>query len=189
MILRYIGVTKLSILPNIITSFRILGGASLIFLEPLTVAFFVIYTLSGISDVLDGYFARKFNAISKLGTTLDSIADILFYSVMLFKIAPLLFKKLPSGIWIAVGAVIIIRIASYLLAAMKYRRFASLHTYLNKLTGVTMFTVPYFIKFHVGTAICITVCTIAALASVEELIIHLKSKEYDCDTKSILKKA
>ena len=179
----------MSILPNIITSFRIFGGVSLIFVEPLTVAFFIIYTLSGISDVLDGYIARKFNAISKLGTTLDSIADILFYSIMLFKIAPLLFEKLPSGIWIAVSVVIVIRIASYLLAAMKYRRFASLHTYLNKLTGITMFTVPYFINLPIGTAICISVCAIAGLASFEELMIHVKSKEYNGDTKSILKKA
>ncbi len=179
----------MSILPNIITSFRILGGISLIFVEPLTVAFFIIYTLSGISDVLDGYIARKFSAISKLGTVLDSIADILFYSIMLFKIAPILFEKLPSGIWIAVSIVIVIRIASYLLAAMKYRCFASLHTYLNKLTGVTMFTVPYFIKLPIGTSVCISVCSIAALASLEELIIHIKSKEYDGDIKSILKKA
>ncbi len=179
----------MSILPNIITSMRILGALALIFTEPLTLAFFIIYTLSGISDAIDGWIARKFNATSKLGTVLDSIADLLFYTVMLLKIAPMLFEMLPGGIWIAVAAVLLIRIATYILAAFKYHRFASLHTYLNKLTGIVMFTVPYFIKLPIGTAVCFIVCSVAALASLEELIIHIRSKHYDENAKSLLKVA
>lgn len=177
----------MTILPNIITSFRIFGGISLIFVEPLTLAFFIIYTLSGISDALDGWLARRFNVVTALGTVLDSIADIIFYSVMLFRIAPLLIERLPNRIWIAVAAVLLVRIASYTLAAVKYHRFASLHTYLNKLTGVTMFTVPYFIKLPIGNAVCVIVCSIAAVAALEELLIHVKSKQYDENAKSILK--
>ncbi len=179
----------MSIIPNIITSLRIVGGTLLIFTEPLTLAFFIIYTLSGISDALDGWIARKLGAMSRLGSVLDSIADLLFYTVMLFKIAPLLFEKLPSGVWIAVASVLLVRIATYILAAFKYHRFASLHTYLNKLTGVAMFTVPYFIKLPVGKVVCIIVCSIAAAAAVEELLIHIKSKRYDENAKSLMKAA
>ena len=179
----------MNMLPNIITSIRIIGAISLIFTEPLTLAFFVVYTLSGVSDVLDGWVARKFGAITKLGTVLDSIADILFYTVMLLKISPVLFEMLPGGIWIAVAIIILIRIASYIIAAIKYRRFASLHTYLNKLTGLAMFSVPYFISLPFGDYFCFAVCSIAGISSLEELLIHIKSKQYNEKTKSLLSNA
>lgn len=176
----------MAFLPNVITAFRICGSLSLIFIEPLTVAFFIIYTLSGISDALDGFIARRFGVTSELGTKLDTVADFLFYAVMLVKILPILIKTLPSGIWIAVAAIIVLRIFSYTLATVKYHRFPTLHTYLNKLSGITLFTVPYFIKHPIGVAVCIAVCAVIALATVEELIIHIKAKDYNGATKTLL---
>lgn len=44
---------------------------------------FVLYTISGVSDYLDGWFARKFNMHSALGTMLDPIADKLMICVIL----------------------------------------------------------------------------------------------------------
>lgn len=176
----------ISLLPNIITFLRICGSVSLIFIEPLTVAFFVIYTLAGISDVLDGFIARRFNVISEFGTKLDSIADFLFYGIMLLKIFPILTKTLPLGMWAAVIAIIAVRICSYTLAAVKYHRFAALHTYLNKLSGITIFFIPYFIKMPMGLTICNIVCVVAAIAAIEELIIHIWSKTYNSSTKTII---
>ncbi len=176
----------LSILPNIMTVFRICGSVSLIFIKPLTLAFFIIYTLSGISDALDGWVARRFNATSELGTKLDTVADFAFYTVMLLKILPLLKKLLPRGIWLFVSIIILLRVISYSLAAIKYHRLATLHTYLNKLTGITLFFVPYFIKLPFGDILCIIACTVAGIAAVEELIIHLSSKNYDSSKKSLV---
>src|SRR5574344_773816 len=36
---------------------------------------FIILTLSGLTDVLDGYIARKFNFISNFGKLIDPLAD------------------------------------------------------------------------------------------------------------------
>lgn len=176
----------ISLLPNIITFFRICGSVSLIFIEPLTVAFFVIYTLAGISDVLDGFIARRFNVISEFGTKLDSIADFLLYGIMLFKILPILAKVLSIGVWVAVIAIIAVRICSYSLAAVKYHRFASLHTYLNKLSGITIFCIPYFIKMPIGLIACNIVCIVAAAAAIEELIIHIRTRTYNSSTKTLI---
>lgn len=180
------GDKMIAILPNLITLFRICGSVSLIFIKPLTIAFFIVYTLAGISDAIDGWIARRYHVTSELGTVLDTIADFLFYAVMLVKLLPTLRNILPSKIWIAVFAIIFVRICSYLLAAIKYRRFATLHTYLNKLTGITIFIVPYFIKHSPAVAICITVCIVAGLATLEELIIHIRAKKYDSSTKTLL---
>ena len=176
----------LAILPNILTIFRICGSISLIFLKPLAIAFFMVYTLSGISDVLDGWIARRYHVTSELGTKLDTIADFAFYTVMLLKILPLLKELLPREIWLFVSVIILVRIISYSLAAVKYHRLSTLHTYLNKLTGITLFFVPYFIKLPFGDIICIIACAVAGIAAVEELIIHLSSKNYDSSKKSLL---
>lgn len=176
-------------LPNIISCFRLFGTVALLFTDPLSVTFYVIYTLCGISDVLDGSIARATGNTTELGAKLDSIADILYYAVMLVKILPFLVRKLPGWIWYVVALVIALRVLSYVIAAVKYRRFASLHTYMNKLTGVLVFTVPYFFygdaKF--SFAISLSVCIVAGLASGEEVMIHLNTKEYDPDRKHFIK--
>ena len=55
-----------------ITTIRIIGAISLLTIEPLSVFFYVVYFVCGISDILDGYIARKMNAVSKVGATLAS---------------------------------------------------------------------------------------------------------------------
>lgn len=66
----------------------------------------------------------------------------------------------------------IIRIISYTVATIKYRRFASLHTYMNKLTGLLVFTVPYIIFLPFARMACMIISVVAVIATMEELIIH-----------------
>ena len=47
----------------------------------------ILFGLAGISDALDGYYARKLNQTSKLGEFLDPVADKLLVSVMLVLVA------------------------------------------------------------------------------------------------------
>lgn len=163
---------------NTITMMRIIGTLCLIFTKPFSKAFYIIYTLSGISDVLDGFVARVTGTSSAFGAKLDSIADLVLYAVMVLKIFPALINKLPIEIWYAVSAVVIIRIISYLSAAIKYKRFASLHTKLNKITGFVVFMIPYMIQLPLAVPYCVTACGISAASSVEEMMIHIRNNEY-----------
>ena len=52
--------------------------------------FFAIYALTGLTDVLDGWIARKMGSASQFGAKLDSVADLIFYAVMLIMIFPIL---------------------------------------------------------------------------------------------------
>lgn len=45
---------------------------------PATAAFWTVYGLCGISDMADGYLARRLHAESKRGAMLDSVADLCF---------------------------------------------------------------------------------------------------------------
>ena len=176
----------LNLLPNLITSVRILGTICLLFVKPFTVAFYIIYTISGLSDLLDGFIARRLKLVSELGSKLDSIADLLFYAVMLLRIFPVLLKVLPHALWTAVSIVVLIRILAYIVAAIKYHRFASQHTWLNKASGASVFLIPYIINLQYAVPICCVLCSIAGLASLEELMIHLVNKEYRSEVRSLI---
>lgn len=76
-------------LPNILTIFRILLIPVFIFLffsdidNNLLYAFFV-FAIAGVTDVLDGYIARKYDMITDLGKVLDPLADKLMLLCVLF---------------------------------------------------------------------------------------------------------
>lgn len=171
--------------PNFITCIRILGTIILLFIEPFTVGFFVLYTFSGVTDILDGLIARKYNAISELGSKLDSIADIFYYMVMVFKILPVLVKILPVYVWYMLFGVVAVRLLSYIIAAVRYRCLASHHTYLNKMSGFSAFLAPYFVTESMGDVYCTVVAVIVSVASLEELMMHIVFKEYRADMKTI----
>lgn len=172
---------------DILTILRISGTIFLVALRPLSASFFLLYSLTGLTDVLDGWIARKTKTASEFGAKLDSIADLLFYAVMLFRVFPSLWNSLPGNIWYAVATIGVIRILAYLIAAVKYRRFAALHTYLNKLTGMAVFLVPFLLVTNYATVFCWAVCLVAALSSSEELVIHLRSERYHPNVKSIFR--
>ena len=74
--------------------------------------------------------------------------------------------------------------AFYATAYYKYHRFAALHTWLNKLTGVAVFLLPYALATSAGIVYGWAVCLLALAASAEELMIHLCRTEYCPDRKS-----
>lgn len=46
-------------IPNIITIFRMIGSVALLLPKQFSTGFLLLYLLCGLSDVLDGYIARK----------------------------------------------------------------------------------------------------------------------------------
>lgn len=173
-------------IPNLLTVFRMLGTAALAFLPPLTVPFFALYLICSATDIADGVIARKTGAVSDFGARLDSVADILFYAVILLRLFPTLRGTLPVQVWWLAGAALAFRLCAYLAAACRYRRFAALHTYLNKCTGALLFALPLLLLTPAAVPISFAVCVMGVLASAEELCLHLCSPAYDANVKSLL---
>ena len=170
-----------------ITLVRIAASVLLFVLPCRSVAFFSVYTVAGLSDALDGWVARKTGTVSEFGARLDSIADICFFGVLMLKLLPTVHNEMPEGIWYGVCAVLAVRVAAYAVGALRYRRFAPLHTWLNKLTGGAIFILPYALVFAYGTGYLRAVCALALLAAAEELAMNIRFKEYRADRKSILR--
>jgi len=163
-------------IPNIITCMRIFGTMLLLFITPFSGSFFIIYSLTGLTDALDGFIARKTNCVTEFGSQLDSIADFIFYAVMIFKSPFVLTGDLSVIIWCIIGFAVLVRIISYAYSFFKYRRFVPLHTYLNKITGFSVFILPYLAFFGFFVHACLAASIIAAVSAVEELIIHIRKQ-------------
>ena len=133
-----------------ITSVRIAASLLLLFLPLRSARFIAVYTFTGLTDILDGWLARKTGTASDFGARLDSVADLLFYGIVLFRLIPVLWQLLPVEIWYVVAAALLVRLAAYITAAVKYHQFASLHTWLNKLTGAAIFLLPYVLAVSTG---------------------------------------
>ena len=171
-----------------ITSVRIAASLFLLLLPLRSAGFLVVYTLTGLTDVLDGWLARKTGTASDFGARLDSIADLLFYTILLLRLFPVLWQLLPPQIWYAVAGIILVRLAAYVTAAVKFHRFAALHTWLNKLTGAGIFLLPYVLAGSAGIVYSWAVCGLALAASLEELMIHLCGTGYRADRRSVFQR-
>lgn len=175
-------------LPNLITLSRIASALALLPTQAFSSVFFALYTYCGVSDILDGILARRLHCSDERGASFDSIADIVFYAVTVFKIFPALCDVLTPLIWCSIAAAAMLRLISYAVAAVKYRRFAALHTYTNKLTGILIFSVPYILFLPFAKPVYLIISAIAMLAAAEELIIHSRTYQYCSDRKTLFKR-
>ena len=104
-------------LPNLLTLSRILAVPILVFLlwrpSPVDYAVtFVLYCVVGATDYLDGYLARAWGSISRLGQFLDPIADkIMVAAVLIMLISSRKSNPVPeiAGLNIIAGLVILLR--------------------------------------------------------------------------------
>ena len=62
----------------------------------------VFFGMAFITDILDGYFARKYGSITVLGKFLDPLADKILVSVTMIMLIPL--DRIPAGIVILIIA-------------------------------------------------------------------------------------
>ena len=174
----------LTTIPNSITALRLGCSAVLLCIKPLSVAFYAVYLICGVSDVLDGYIARKAGAATALGATLDSIADLVFFGVLLVIYIPL-FQWQGWMLWL-IGLTVTVRLVSLLIGFLKYHAFAFLHTYANKAAGALFFLFPFLYAVFGFAVTAMLLCGIALLSSVEELTINLISKKLNRNVRCVL---
>lgn len=168
---------------NYISVSRIILSFLLLIIEPLSKEFLIIYIICGITDICDGYMARKTNTVSKLGDNLDSIGDFIMVIAVIFALYSATEINIIISIWVIVIG--IIKILSIIIVFKKYKTFEMLHTYANKFTGVILFLVPIALHFIKLDIFMYVVCTSATIAAIEEVVINIISKELAINKKSV----
>ena len=171
-------------LADMITLSRMVFAVAMVIAQPFSVLFWLCYLCGGLSDVLDGPVARKYNQQSDAGARLDSIADLVFAAaIFIVAVRSIYF---PLWVWLCIAVIALLRIASYAIGFYKYHTFASLHTIMNKVSGASIFAFPLLYALVGAAAASAIVCAICFIAAVEELLITVKSKELHRDGKGLV---
>ena len=151
---------------NIITGIRIALSVALLFFPAYSPAFFVLYITAGITDMIDGPVARRTGTVSEFGAKLDTIADIVFAAVCLFKLLPVLDVPVWLYVWVAVIAVI--KAANIAVGYIRQKELISVHSAANKVTGGVLFVFPLTLTFIDLKCSAAAVCMIATAAAIHE---------------------
>ena len=160
---------------NILTSCRILGSVLLLFFPAFSLNFYITYILCGFSDMIDGIIARKTNSTSEFGSRLDTTADFVFVVVSLFKLLPAI--QIPQWLGIWGGVISVIKISNIIWGYVSKKQFISLHTIMNKVTGLLLFLWPLTISFVELKYIAVTVCSVATLSAIQEGFYVISDRE------------
>ncbi len=127
----------------------------------------VLFFLAGVTDYLDGYFARKYNATSVLGEILDPFADKVLIVFILFALA----VNLSSYLIAFMGAIIISR--EILVSALRDYNSRNNNTGATKVTNlakikttIQLFTISiYILGLAVNTMLLILVADLFLILS------------------------
>ena len=151
---------------NIITGIRIICSIALLFCPALSVTFYSLYIIAGVSDMIDGTIARKTGTVSEFGSKLDAVADLIFVVVCLIKLLPMLDIKIWMYIWI--GIIAMIKVINIVYGIIVQGRFVSVHSVMNKITGGLLFALPLTIGFIDLRFSVAVVCAVATFAAIQE---------------------
>ena len=149
-------------LPNVISTLRIADSIGLLFCDVTGWPFLVLYALCGVSDMVDGWLARKLQAETKAGAVLDSVADVVFVACCAIRLLPVL--EIPVWLLIWAGVIIFIKIVNQVSALVVHKRFCFPHTLANKLTGLLLYlAVPALFWSVIPISIAAAFATFAAV--------------------------
>ena len=151
---------------NVITGLRILVSAVLVFCPVFSQIFYVLYLIAGLSDMVDGIIARKTNSVSEFGSRFDSIADFVFVAVCLIKILPVM--DIPIWLYVWTAVIALIKIINIISGVAKQKRVVTVHTTLNKVTGVLLFMLPLTLSIVPLIYTGIPICSVTTFAAVQE---------------------
>ena len=149
---------------NIITGIRILCSIALLFFPVFSPSFYTLYIVAGLSDMVDGIVARKTGTVSKLGSKLDTAADLILTAVCLIRLIPVL--DIPSWLFIWIILIALIKTINIISGYVMCKEFVTVHTVMNKLTGTVLFTLPLtvtIIDLKISGAFVSALATFAAI--------------------------
>ncbi len=149
-------------LPNLLSLLRMVGAVALLLSNVPNILFWAIYIVCGLSDIADGWLARKLKCVTRTGALLDSMADICFVVCLCPLLLPAL--ELPQWLWLWAGVIVAIKVVNQVSALVMYGRFCFPHTLANKWAGFLLFiAVPIMTWSIIPISIATTVATFAAI--------------------------
>jgi cardiolipin synthase len=140
---------KIFTLPNLLSISRllVLPFFVLVLAHDREVPAFLLLLVMGLSDVVDGYLARRFHMVSDLGKVLDHLGDKIVTIVCVLSLFA--FRTLPLWAALAISIREIIFVLGGILLARRTRTVVQSNL-LGKLAGIVMFTSWILFIFRFG---------------------------------------
>lgn len=161
---------------NTITFFRMAAGIALLFCPIFSPAFYALYIAAGLSDMLDGFVARKTNTASRFGARLDTMADFVFVVVCLIKLLPVL--HIPAWLYAWIGIIALIKVVNIISGFAVQKKLVAVHSVMNKVTGALLFLLPLTIPILPLKYSAIIICAAATFAAIQEGHFIRTGREY-----------
>lgn len=129
----------------------------------------IIFIISGITDIVDGFIARKFNMISEFGKAFDPVADKLTQIAMMFCLVtrfPLMLIPLViliiKEILAAILNMITLEKAGYVVAAVWHGKLNTVLLYIMMFTHIVWYKIPTTVS-NVLIVVCIVMMLISSV--------------------------
>jgi CDP-diacylglycerol--glycerol-3-phosphate 3-phosphatidyltransferase len=147
-------------------------------------SFIIAYAIIGSTDLWDGMIARRFNLVTDLGKTLDSVADLVFYiasAYFLYILSPaaIVANRIPLICFFSLLGL------SFIISAIKLKKPVLMHTALLRLNAVLVYLVVIASQLTDTRYFVTAVLIIYYIAFTEEILIFLIYGDVDPDTRWI----
>jgi CDP-diacylglycerol--glycerol-3-phosphate 3-phosphatidyltransferase len=147
--------------------------------------FLLILAISLLSDMLDGYFARKLKQVTELGARLDSWADMATYAMMvagLYALWPTVFEQQ----FFYLVAASVSYILPVVIALCRFGDFPSYHTWGAKLAALLIAPAFYLLLLNDEQFFFRAVIIFHVVVALEEIAITFALKKSETNVASIL---
>lgn len=175
--------------PNAISIARLCATAVLLFAALLRHAELFKWLLLAclLSDILDGLIARAFHVTSKLGASLDSIADVTTMLMAMLGVA-VFQRAFLSEHFTAVLVVIAFYVGELIAALIRYGKLSSFHTLLDRVAAYAagIFIMSLFLWGYQAWLFQIAV-TVYIVALTEEMLLIWLLPEWRSDVWSVFR--
>jgi CDP-diacylglycerol--glycerol-3-phosphate 3-phosphatidyltransferase len=138
--------------------------------------FFILFSLMLISDVLDGYLARKLHQCSKIGSRLDSIGDYLTYLSVPFA-TWWLWPEIIKEEAFYITAVITLFLLPGIIGLIKFHQMITYHTWVSKIMAVFMSVAIVLLLFVKDNSLFHLAVFVLAVEAAENILITLVLKK------------
>ena len=147
--------------------------------------FLLVLAISLLSDLLDGYFARKLNQVTELGARLDSWADMATYAMMIIGLY-LIWPSVFDQQFFFLMAATLSYILPVIITLFRFGSFPSYHTWGAKLAALLIAPAFYLLILNDQQLFFRFVIVLHVVVALEEIAITFILKKSETNVASIL---
>ena len=136
--------------PNALSAYRLLVAPVILYFAVTGAEkpFIILICISLITDILDGFIARRFNLVTKIGAQIDNLADFATYMLAVYGLYRFRWEEVEPHAWL-LWLFFAIFFISYFIGWIRFRKMPGLHLYLA-VTAAYLQGFFLFMVFAVG---------------------------------------